>query len=85
VSGGKERAERLLVHYIRLSWERAGLGWDSDNEAEVGSIIDALHDMVIEEIRWHAKNAPHIYRPDDDQVLTQYAGPGGTTEIEHPA
>jgi hypothetical protein len=82
VSGGKDRAERLLVHYIRLSWERAGLGWDADNEAEVGSIIDALHDMVIEEIRQHAENAAP---PEHDQVLTQYAGPGGTTEIEHPA
>lgn len=38
----KQTATRLLTHYLRLSAQRAGVQWDSDNDAEVASIVDAL-------------------------------------------
>lgn len=44
-------AETLLIHYIRLAWEAAGLHWDSDNEAEVGAIIDCIKEEVKRELK----------------------------------
>ena len=57
----RDKAERLLRFYLRSAWKAAGLDWDSDRDAEVGFIIEALHGMVLDEIQEHAENAPHIY------------------------
>jgi len=38
----KDRAARLLKHYFRTVWERAGLGWTSDNEAELDDLAELL-------------------------------------------
>ena len=35
-------AERVLIYYIRTVWERSGLKWDSDNEAEVRGIVEDI-------------------------------------------
>ncbi|MCL6559918.1 MAG: hypothetical protein K6U74_14220 [Firmicutes bacterium] len=35
-------AKELLVHYFRTVWLKAGLKWDSDNTAEVESIVDSI-------------------------------------------
>lgn len=37
-----DNARRLLRHYLRMVAETAGIRWDSDNEAEVGDIVDEL-------------------------------------------
>lgn len=59
----RERAAGLLAHYFRTAFQRAGIGWDGDNEAEMEQLVDALHRMVVDEIQEHADNAPHLY-PD---------------------
>ncbi len=45
-----EDAKRLLTHYFRMVWEKAGLKWDSDNDAEVEDIIDYLADGIKKEV-----------------------------------
>jgi hypothetical protein len=57
----EDRAADLLVHYFREVWRRTGLRWDGDHEAEVRAIVDALAEMVADQIREHAEDAPHIY------------------------
>ena len=59
----KERAERLLAYYMSMAWRRAGLTWSSDNEAEVGIIVDAFEAMIRDVVRDHTENAPHLH-PD---------------------
>lgn len=39
---GKNTATHLLQHYFSLVAQRAGVQWDSDNEAEVELIVDGL-------------------------------------------
>jgi hypothetical protein len=57
----RQLAEDYLAHYFKTVFEAAGLLWISDNAAEMGVIVDALHEMVRDEIRAHAENAPHLY------------------------
>lgn len=38
----RENAKKLLCHYFKLVFERSGLKWDSDNEAEVREIVDLM-------------------------------------------
>ena len=45
----KDRAITNLIWYIEHAWEAAGLHWDSDNDAEVADIVDAILDAVKEE------------------------------------
>lgn len=35
-------AKRLLSHYLRQASQASGVRWDSDNDAEVGEIVDAI-------------------------------------------
>lgn len=37
-----QRAKRLLTHYLRNLVQLSGNRWDSDNDAEVEDIIDAI-------------------------------------------
>jgi hypothetical protein len=43
----RERAEDLLVWYVRKAWEAAGLKWDSDNDSEVRVIVDSVLDAAL--------------------------------------
>lgn len=36
----RNRAKRLLTHYLKLLFKSAGLRWDSDTEAEIEEVID---------------------------------------------
>lgn len=38
----KERARMVLVYYLRTLWQKAGLKWDADTEAEVRGIVDDI-------------------------------------------
>lgn len=44
----KKEAADILVHYFRQVYEKAGLGWSSDNEVEVRGIVDDLVQAAIE-------------------------------------
>lgn len=39
----RDRLRKILKHYLRMGLEAKGFRWDSDNDAEVDSIVD---DMV---------------------------------------
>ena len=58
-------AAHLFIHYFRMIAQKAGIEWDPDYSAEIRTAIDylmgAVRDIVSEEIRDHAENAPHIY------------------------
>jgi DNA polymerase III epsilon subunit-like protein len=43
-------AKRLLVHYFRLCMTGAELRWDSDNESEIGEIVDLIRRATIQAI-----------------------------------
>lgn len=40
--GGAGQAAHLLKHYLRLIACRAGVNWNSDNDAEVDAIIEGI-------------------------------------------
>jgi hypothetical protein len=37
-----DEATRILAHYMRLAIEAAGLRWDSDNDAEMRQMVEAI-------------------------------------------
>lgn len=47
----QDRAADLLIHYFRIAYQEAGIGWDSDNASEVVEIVDLIGAMVREEVR----------------------------------
>jgi hypothetical protein len=53
----------LLAFYMRRAWEAGGLGWDSDNEAEMAGLAEAIANVAADAIREHAENEPHLH-PD---------------------
>lgn len=42
----RDAAKGTLIHYFRMIAEKAGIKWDSDNEAEVGGIVDDILDAA---------------------------------------
>ena len=47
MSGDSRHAERagdLLIFYLARVWEKAGLGWEADNSAEIRDLVDQLID-----------------------------------------
>lgn len=42
----KQEAKHLLTYYFRLIAKRAGVNWNSDNDAEIEQIIDAIFDEI---------------------------------------
>ena len=50
----RQTATRLLTHYLRLSAQRAGVQWDSDNDAEVAAIVDALITASVRQAQYEA-------------------------------
>lgn len=51
----RDQLARMLTHYIRTGWEAAGLGWDSDNTAEMEATADLVVAVVQEEVRAELK------------------------------
>lgn len=47
----EEHAQNLLSHYFKQLYEAAGLVWNSDSEAEMGEIIEAIKSAVISELK----------------------------------
>ena len=46
-----EIAKSLLVHYFRLTAKKSGADWTADNQAEIESIVNALREGVLAEIK----------------------------------
>ena len=46
MSHNRETAKRLLVHYFYICFRLAGVRFDSDNRAEVETIVDAIFDEI---------------------------------------
>lgn len=38
----RQQATRLLTHYMAMLFEQAGLKWNSDNNAEMATIVDLI-------------------------------------------
>lgn len=47
----------LLTHYMRTVFEAAGLGWDADNTGEMEQLVDAIEEMVADEVAALAEEA----------------------------
>lgn len=46
MSGNHNEARRLLIYYFRLLARETEVNWDSDNDAEVGEIIDCIFEEI---------------------------------------
>ena len=52
-----DSAKNLLVHYFQLTAKRSGSPWTADNQAEIESIIDAIREGVLAEMKAARKPA----------------------------
>lgn len=49
----RESAKKLLRHYFRMVWQKAGLTWDADNDAEINDLADLLMgDEPLKRLTW---------------------------------
>lgn len=55
----RERAKRLLVHYLEVAFRRAGAGWDSDNVAEVEELVDTIIGAAVEQVHDELEQQEH--------------------------
>ena len=46
----RETAKKLLVHYFRQVYEKAGLEWNYELTSEVEGIVDAIVDAAVNEV-----------------------------------
>ena len=65
MTNNRDFAERTLGHYFRLVARSAGVQWDSDNDAEVANIVDAL----LQEARYEALEAVRQELSEDGIAL----------------
>jgi hypothetical protein len=68
----RQRAEDLLVWYIRHAWEAAGIDWESDNDAEVRSIVDAILEDTETRIRELEERIASLERSTPEARQAQY-------------
>ena len=48
-------AKGTLIFYFKMLAEKAGINWDTDNEAEVGGIIDDILDAAKSEAKGYER------------------------------
>lgn len=51
MSDKRQRAKRLLKHYLKNLVEAHGHHWNSDNDAEVDEIVDCIIDGAVEAVK----------------------------------
>lgn len=69
------RAKKLLTHYFRMIFERVGLQFDADNQAEVEELVDAIILETIEQVKPDLRDPfPVGYGMDDLPLDTEYRG-----------
>jgi hypothetical protein len=49
--GCRGTAVSTLTYYIQTLFEKNGLGWDRDNDTEVGEIVDSIIDEAVHRIK----------------------------------
>jgi hypothetical protein len=54
----RNRAVKLMQHYFTLCAKQSGVNWDSDNLAEIESIVDDLIEAAVEQMRDERDAAP---------------------------
>lgn len=52
-------AASILAYYLRKTWERAGLGWTADNEAEIEEAMQEIVEAAVSEAETRADSRDH--------------------------
>lgn len=47
----EEKAKEYFQHYFKLIADRAGVRWDSDNDAEVAAAVEYVIDAAVERVK----------------------------------
>lgn len=71
--GSRGAATHLLRHYFRLVAERAGVQWDSDNDAEVGAIVDGIITAAVHQVAEDSARAAQARRELEALDLEDFA------------
>jgi hypothetical protein len=45
------RAKRVLRHYFSLTFDKVGLVWRMDNDAEINTLVDDIIDAAVDQMR----------------------------------
>ena len=64
----RESAKEMLVHYLCMVWDQAGLKWNGDNASEVESIVD----NIVEAAAIEARPSPHLLRSLIDEAVEKH-------------
>jgi hypothetical protein len=51
-------AADTLLHYIKTLWEQTDLHWNSDNQAEVESIVESIESTIENQIKQKLQSTP---------------------------
>lgn len=63
MSNKRQEAKSNLIYYMRLLAKSSGVGWDFDNDSEIGGIVDLIIDAAIEEAAIAAEDKANKYVP----------------------
>jgi hypothetical protein len=57
MSEKRQQAKSNLIYYMRLLAKSSGVGWNYENESEIGDIVDLIIDAAIAEVAEVEKEA----------------------------
>ena len=46
-----EYAKKILKYYLKMVWEKSGLKWDSDNDAEIDNMVENIIEEAVRSAR----------------------------------
>lgn len=73
------KADQLLLMHIRNLYEKLGLTWHEDMEADVAAIIQLMKKEMAEEL-----NASRANRTDGEDATERFEPPRLVQLLEHP-
>ena len=85
MTDNKGTATRLLQHYLRLSAQGAGVQWDSDNNAEVAAIVDAMIAASVQQVAEDGARAAQARRELEALDLEDFAQQPAEEDATQPA
>ena len=53
MSDNRADAKKTMLYYFRMIAVKAGVNWDSDNQAEIEAMVDSIFDEIEESIDNH--------------------------------